>query len=159
MAQTNLVSISIPQADKDAILQHLNSLRTLLTPYLYPLTEDQREALPKMGDKTLPFVQKALEYSGTNPEFVPASVDKAEWQKDFDSWEELVTIKNKLAQLLNDVKDTAMLLGSEAYAPARFYNDQVKLGVKQGVTSASAIADDLGKRFLVSRKADKPSNN
>lgn len=158
MAQTNMVSFTIPQADKDAIMQHIAGIKNLLKPHVYPLTNDQRDVLPKMGDKTLPFVQKALEYSETNPEFVPNAVDTAEWKKDLDSWEDMVTIKNGLTQIVSDVKDTAMVLGSEAYAPARFYNDQVKLGVKQGNSSAKPIADDLGKRFIQSKRSDGSDN-
>lgn len=155
MPQTNLVSFIIPQADKDAILQHLAGLKALLQPYVYPLTDDQRDTLPRMGDKTLPFVQKALEYAGINKEFLPQTVDMAEWQKDLDSWQVLTGIKNQLQQLMADVTDTTILLGSEAYTPARFYNDQVKMGVKQGVASAKPIANNLGKRYLTIKRTGK----
>ena len=71
-----------------------------------------------MGDKSQAFVLKALDYSKTNSEFAPKSVNIAEWQKDFEAVQDLTPVKNQLAQLSSDVDDTIMVLGAEAYDPA-----------------------------------------
>jgi hypothetical protein len=47
-------------------------LEEKLMPYLIALTPSQRLELPKMSDKTLPFVEKIKEYFVTAPEFIPA---------------------------------------------------------------------------------------
>jgi hypothetical protein len=52
--------------------------------------------LSKMGDKTLAFVQKALEYAEANPTLVPAYLDIAEAKKDFSLSQDLNLMKIQL---------------------------------------------------------------
>lgn len=67
----NQVSQPVP-ADKLAqVQQHLDAARALLAPYLVPLTPEQRQDLPKMGDKSVAFVQKAADYSTALAPYLP----------------------------------------------------------------------------------------
>jgi len=45
-----------------------------------------------MVDKSQAFVLKALDYSKTNSEVAPKSINVTEWQKDFDAVEDLIPI-------------------------------------------------------------------
>ena len=36
-----------------------------------------------MGDKTIPFVEKVIEYASSNPEFIPSFMDLQELKNDF----------------------------------------------------------------------------
>ncbi len=147
MAQQNRISVTIPQKTIDDVTKHIADIKSLLKAYLYPLTVDERQSLVKMGDKSRPFVSKALEYSKTNSDFAPKSINITEWQKDFDAAEDLTPIKNQLTQLLSDIDDTVMMLGTEAYDPARWYYNNVQFAASKGDMSAKPIYEDLGKRF------------
>jgi hypothetical protein len=46
---------------------NIDAANALLAPYLLPLTPDERHDLPKMGDKTLSFVEKAQDYAHKYP--------------------------------------------------------------------------------------------
>ena len=155
MAQQNRISVTIPQKTIDEVIKHLADVKALIKTYLHPLMVEERQGLVKMGDKSQAFTKKALEYAKTNSEFAPKSVDVTEWQKDFDAVEDLTPIKNQLTQLLSDVDDTTMLLGAEAYDPARWYYNTVQFAASKGDMSAKPIYEDLGKRYpSVKRKKD-----
>lgn len=147
MSQQNRISITIPQEVHDAAMAKIAEIKAMLQPYLHPLTTDERSSLTKMGDKSLPFVMKTLEYSVTNPQYIAPSVDAVEWRKDFDGYQDLTPIKNQLGQLLGSVDDTVMLLGVEAYDPSRWYYELVKAAAARGDSEAKLMADDLAKRF------------
>jgi DNA relaxase NicK len=51
--------VSIPQDVLAQAQSYIDSANAVLAPYLLPLTPSERRDLPKMGDKTLSFVEKA----------------------------------------------------------------------------------------------------
>ena len=155
MAQQNRISVTIPQKTIDDVIKHIADIKALLKPYLHSLTVEERQSLVKMGDKSQAFVLKALDYSKTNSEFAPKSINIAEWQKDFEAVQDLTPVKNQLAQLSSDVDDTIMVLGAEAYDPARWYYNTVQFAASKGDISAKPIYEDLSKRYPgVKRKKD-----
>ena len=62
MSQQNLVSVSITPEELKQISGAIDTLKTTLLPKLKVLNPTERQELPKMGDKSLAFVKKALEY-------------------------------------------------------------------------------------------------
>src|SRR5689334_4183184 len=97
--QENRVSIKLPQAELQKALDAAKVIHDTLKPYLVALTPEDRMALPKMKDGTLPFVQKALDYAKSNTQFVPAFVDVAELKVDVDAVDDLLTIQRPVDQL------------------------------------------------------------
>ena len=71
MSQQNLVTVSITPEELKQISGAIDTLRTTLLPKLKALKPDERMELPKMGDKTVAFVKKALEHCTQNPELAP----------------------------------------------------------------------------------------
>ncbi|MDR2120415.1 MAG: hypothetical protein LBP64_06025, partial [Tannerella sp.] len=59
---------------------NIDSAISLLAPYVLPLTPKERHDVPKMGNKTLSFVEKALEYARRYPQLCPSYLNI----KDFD---------------------------------------------------------------------------
>ena len=66
MGTQHQISIIIPADVLQQSSEHLQSAAKLLQPYLYALTGADRQVLAKMGDKTIPFVAKNLDYSKSN---------------------------------------------------------------------------------------------
>ncbi len=58
-------------------------------PFLIDLMAEERRAMPKMGDKSCTFVNKALDMARKNAEFLPRSFDMAEMQKDVQLFDEM----------------------------------------------------------------------
>ena len=68
---TNRVSATLSTADQEAVMTALGVIRERL-PFLIDLTTAERVILPKLGDKTQPFVKKAVDIARQHPELLPA---------------------------------------------------------------------------------------
>jgi hypothetical protein len=87
MSQTNQVSFSISEADMAEIKTAIQTLQTKLMPHLKTLSPDDRMELPKMGNKTFSFVQKAFEHCQQNPDLVPQFLDVNEYATDLQGFQ------------------------------------------------------------------------
>lgn len=143
----NIISIQIPESDVKQVLEYLSKIQEILKPYLIALSPEERRQLLKMGDKTVSFVEKTLDYVKSNPEFVPAYMNVLEFEKDATAVKNLVSMLNPITQIEQGVDDTEMLAGSEAYTAALIYYNSVKQAAKNNIPNAAAIYDDLSKRF------------
>lgn len=153
MSQENLVSIVIPADKLTAIQTNINALSTSLENYLlFNLTPSDRLELSKMGDKTIAFVQKSLEYAESNPTLVPAYLDITEAKKDFALSQELNNILKQISTLQRAIEDTTMVAGSEAYNAALVFYNSVKGASRVNVPGSEAVYNDLQQRFAVKTK-------
>jgi hypothetical protein len=153
MSQENLVSIVIPADKLTAIQTNINALSTSLENYLlFNLTPSDRLELSKMGDKTIAFVQKSLEYAESNPTLVPAYLDITEAKKDFALTQELNNILKQISTLQRAIEDTTMVAGSEAYNAALVFYNSVKGASRVNVPGSEAVYNDLQQRFAVKTK-------
>ena len=105
------------------------------------------QQLPKMSDKTQPFVAKVMDYAKSNPEFAPSYLNVDESGIDMKAVHDLAAILQVVQPLCDNLNDTEMMSGSEAYKAALTYYNSVKLAAKLNVPSAKAIHEDLSKRF------------
>lgn len=151
----NRISLSISNTDKTQIMQAISALAALLQPLLIALDADGRRSLAKMSDGSIPFMQKVAQYVDSNPEFVPAFVDVAEFKKDLQTFLDMREILRPILQLVGNLEDTSILSGADAYDVGRAYYKSVKQGVKMNVPNANAIYEDLKPRFEV--KVSKPA--
>ena len=147
MSTGNVISIEIPEAELQTVKDALATAQSTLAPYVVALTAEQRRTLPKMSDGTVPFVEKVLDYAEGDPNFVPPFMDVPEMKKDFEATEQLMPILRTVEQLANNLSDTTMLAGSEAYVASLSYYNSVKMAARMNVPGAKAIFDDLKKRF------------
>lgn len=123
----NLISMEVPAETLTKLQEKLKELRELLAPYLVTLTLEDRKSLPKMSDKTLAFVSKTAEYVKSNPKLIPPMMEAEELGKDFTLNQSLQPVYNSLKQLVDNLSDTLMLSGHEAYAQASLYYASVKM--------------------------------
>ncbi len=159
MSQKNEIAIQIPSADLANINQLVAQLKTAVAPYIQGLTPDEIAGMAKMGDKTVAFVDKVKDYTDSNPEFVPANMmNVADFKIDVAAVVALAPVSKSINQISDDLKDTLMLCGNEAFIPALMYYGNVKFNASQGVASAKTIYEDLKKRFpgKGSKKATQP---
>jgi hypothetical protein len=72
---------------------------------------------------------------------------------DVEATSALLQIERPLEQLAQNLSDTVMLCGSEAYVAALAIYNSVKQAAKMKVPGAEPIAIDLGERFNGQGKA------
>src|SRR5687768_6729376 len=106
----NRIDAAISAADRDTILDSIAQIRTLL-PSLIDLSPEDRQALPKMGDKSRAFVRQALELAEHDDSYLPRSFDVAEMKRDIALAEALYPIMVALKQLSEFVDDTYIQVG------------------------------------------------
>lgn len=127
--------------------QLLDQTRTLMQPYLVPLTPAQRKNMLRMGDKTAAFVQKATNYAANNPSFVPAFVDMAALRLDVEAMSRLAPLHQSAQQLAIDLDSTLMAASGDAFGQTLGIFGNVKLLAKNNHPGAQVAYDDMGVRF------------
>ena len=144
----NKVNFSIPDEVITQASAHLTDAVTVLQPYLIALSPEERRAIPKMSDKTSPFVEKCLEYSRSASQFAPPYMDKQALAGDLKVNNQLTPLFRIVKGLFDGLDDTIMESGAEGYVMALGYYNSVKQAAKMDVPGAKAIYDDLSKRFV-----------
>ncbi|WKN40797.1 hypothetical protein [Tunicatimonas pelagia] len=139
----NIVSIQIPAKDFELARKKLQEVQKILHPYLITLTPEERKVIPKMSNRSVPFVEKVSDYAKTNPELGPAYLDVEELEIDLQSVRCLSQLTQQVQTIRSSLGDTAMLAGSEAYVASLAYYNSVKGASKLNIAGAKSIYDDL----------------
>ena len=147
MPNDNNINLEIPAEDLKKMIEAVNTLQTLSEKYLIALTPSERKGKLKMGDKSIPFVEKVIEYTKSNPKFVTEFMDVKALENDFKSVLELSNLLRPIPQLLSGFSDTILLAGGEALSNALIYYNTVKQAAKNNVPGAKVIYEDLKKRY------------
>jgi len=140
---------SIPADVLAQVNAKLSDIITLIKPYMVTLTPEERHSILKKGDKSDSFVSKTFEYTKTNPEFIPAFMNVADFEIDLNDSNNLVGSVSLATQICNTLDDTMMVAGSEAYYAALYYYSNVQQSAAVNIPGAKAIQEELKKRFVV----------
>ncbi|WP_026969341.1 hypothetical protein [Algoriphagus terrigena] len=147
MSTDNLVSVDIPDGEIAQVLAALTTASDILMKYLIALTPEQRANMLKLGDASVAFASKAMEYLKSSPTFLPATVSAVEMEKDWKVFNQLMPVIHLLDKLYSGVSDTSMEAGSELYKNCLLYYTGAKIGAEMNYPGAKPISEDLGKRF------------
>lgn len=143
----NLVSLKLTDKEVATLQGHFKAISDLLKPHVVALTNEERRQMPKMSDRSVPFVEKALQYAQKYPELVPPFINMSEMSIDVRAVETLNDLHQDAHRICGTLDDTRMLSGSEAYVAALAFYNSVKVGTKMNVPAARQIYEDLKKRF------------
>lgn len=147
MSLQTQVSFSLEEKERAAVFASICELEKVIKDKLVLLDPETRRDLLKMGDKSIGFVSKAIEYAESSPDLVPKYVDTEEMKKDFSAVSTLREISSKLAELQEMVGDTMTLSGSEALNAALAFYNALKGAARARQPGAQIIYDDLKSRF------------
>ncbi|MCC6354441.1 MAG: hypothetical protein IT577_11180 [Verrucomicrobiae bacterium] len=141
---SNHVSGTLTAADRQAVIEAMKTAQQKL-PFLIDLKPEERRNLPRMGDKTRAFVERALEVASGNPDILPRGFDLEEFQRDAELLRSLYPVAQAVEQLNEFVDDTMLALGSDAYTAALLVYQAAKIAGSGGALDAQL--DALGQRF------------
>ncbi|WP_395139873.1 hypothetical protein [Armatimonas sp.] len=141
------VSWNLTPAEQIEVDTAIATLQRVLGPKFKHLTPQDRQERPKMGDKTVAFVEKVLEYAESHPQFLPPYVEHAALVVDVTGVVALSPLAHALSALAVGAEDTRMLAGSEAYTAALAYYQSVKTAARRKIPGAEALYRDLAERF------------
>lgn len=157
MASDNRISLEITPAQKTALVNAVTALKTALDGITINLTKDERQTLPKIGDKTIAFDEKCAAYMAARPELVPSFLDVAELAKDRALIADLLPCLREISPICEGLEDTVTLAYSDVYVADLAFHQNVKQAAKRGVPGTDTIYDDLKTRFPGRPKAEPPT--
>jgi len=140
------ISAVITDAEKSVALVKLKEVFDSFS-FLVNLTPDERHSLYKMGDKSVGFVQKSLEYAQNNPDLVPVYLGVDIFQEHVALMNQILPIMQATSKLYEALNDTYLALGSETMQLATTFYNSVKTASKNNVAGVSVIYEDLAQRF------------
>ncbi len=111
------------------------------------LSPTERRNIPKMGDKTLPFVDKALNYATQFPNMTPPFLDMKQFRENYKLANQMHILLMEISQVVEKISDTYYAAGAEAFLAARQIYGYIKYASNSGETPAGAIVEDLKKRY------------
>lgn len=117
-------------------------------PFLLGLTENERRQLPMIRKSNKLFVDEAVRLVGDNQTLLPGYINPLEMGKDLSLHDQLLEIERMLEQLLEKVRHTRMLAGSEAYVAALLFYEMAKSAAARGIAGSDTVAKRLGERFV-----------
>ena len=150
----NVNNTAIPAAVLAGALKKIQDARNDLSPYLHPLTKEQRQDLPKMGDKTLAFVTKTAEYAQSLSSLMPSYLDVAGLVIDAATSNDLLPVFQELDGFTLDVDSTRMVAGSEGYTASLIGYSALQGAAKNNQPGAQAAVTVLEPRFARPSKAE-----
>ena len=141
---TNKISAVISPTQLSAVLAAVDEMETNLD-FLRGLTESERKGMAKAANGRLPFIDKTLLYAQQNPGVLPVDFSLPEFLKDVTLIQNYAPIVTRLVPFAEKVKDTGILMNSEAYTQALLVYDCFKRANRNGVYGG--ILADLGAFF------------
>lgn len=153
----NKISFALSSEEQSLVDQSLETLKSVLEPKLITLMASDKQELPKMGDKTLAFVEKSLDYATMYPGFMPGFIDVPEAKIDLESVKALRQILRPLERIVNELDDTMTLAGSEAYSSSLSIYKVLKNAASMGQSGAAEASAELKNRFPGKKKTTEAS--
>jgi hypothetical protein len=135
-----------PEVLKEA-QENIDRVNAILKPYLIILTPEERHDFPKMGRKSLEFGEKTLDYSRQYPQINPPYLDRPGFEEDMADAVGLRVLQTSAQQLADNIDDTSLIAGSEAYQAALLFYSAVKDAADHNVPGAKEVYNDLKTRF------------
>jgi hypothetical protein len=157
LMSTNRISVNIPAAVKQKVVEALSAALQEMAPYLYPLTPEQRQSMVKMGDKSLGFMQDIVRHGNSTPVLVPSFVDFNTLKQNVQATSDLDDILNLLIKAATDVESTKMQTGSLAYADGLLVYNNTQTAAKANVPGAQAALEEMSKRFVSQGQRKAPA--
>ena len=144
----NLISLDLSASDVTAMDAALATLEKLFANFI-ELTPDERQKLPKMGDRSEAFCRQTLMVLEQNQGTVPPGFDFSEMKRDLATWNTLQPRLLRLRELLAKGEDTSMALGSDVITAALEGYTLMKLfGKSEGLETlreAMSVRKSIGK--------------
>ena len=150
------IVVNLSPAQKTAILAKVGDLAALLT-WTVGLSDDDRRAMFKLGDKSVAFDQKVIAYMTNRSDLVPGYVDMATLAQNRSAREDVGDIMRVVGDIWQRLSDTGLVLGNQVFKPELAFYHSAQEAAKHGVNGAQGIVDDLKVRFAGQGQRSTPA--
>ncbi len=145
-----LISATLTPDALREINEAIGTIKRLL-PFLLAVGPKQRVGIVKLGPKSVHFVNSVRQMADKTAKLVPEAFDLVEFARDVEIVNAIGEFAPQLEQLVEAVKDTRTVAGSEAMVTAlRLY--EVFKAARRTVPGLDGALAELGGRFKGSRR-------
>lgn len=152
MSAENLISISFSEAEMKTMKDAIASIAKVLEGKLSTLTPQQRQLYGRVKYEKLVWIDKLKEQIEANPSFVPAYIDKAEFDRDYAALKQLNEIIALLDPIADGISDTALLLGYDLDVNALMIHKNIRISAENNAPGAKTAYEVLKQQFPGGRK-------
>jgi len=150
--QENVFELELSSEETEQIDDAVKVLQSILLPKLTVLSSKEKQDLLIMGDKSVAFVDKAMEVAKQEQELLKAFIDVPTFEKDVVAIDSLRALKFKLAEVFSGINDSYAIAGSEAYRTSLMVYSLMKNAAQMNHPGAKDKVSELASRFPRGRK-------
>ncbi len=148
MAFENLISIQFTETELAQLDVAMASIAQVLRDKTINLTPEQRQQYGRIAEQNKLFVNKAKEYMEQNMQHVPAFIDKAEFDQDFQARTQIESRITQLQGLVEQLSDTKTLLDHDNYHNAITFYRNIRFLSQENVPGTTTLYEGM-KQFFV----------
>jgi hypothetical protein len=145
--QENEFDLQLTSEQTTQVIDAINVLKTVLMPRLKVLNKDEKRDLLFMGDKSVAFVEKALEVTRQEINLLGAFIDEVAFENDVNAINTLRSFEYQVSSISSAIDDSYAIAGSEAYKTALMVYSLMKNAAKMGQPGATEKVEELSARF------------
>lgn len=145
--QENEFDLQLTSEETTQVNDAISVLKTVLMPRLKVLNKDEKRDLLFMGDKSVAFVEKALEVSRQENGLLSTFIDQPAFENDVKAINTLRSFEYQVSSISSAIDDSYAIAGSEAYKTALMVYSLMKNAAKMGHPGAKEIVAELSARF------------
>ena len=156
MAFENLISIQFTESELAQLDAAMASIAQVLRDKTINLTPEQRQQYGRIAEQNKLFVNKAKEYMEQNMQHVPAFIDKAEFDQDFQARTQIESRITQLQGLVEQLSDTKTLLDHDNYHNAITFYRNIRFLSQENVPGTTTLYEGM-RQFFVPDVTPTPS--
>lgn len=141
--QQDEIDITITTDAETDVITKAAALRAAILEWAVVLTQDQRDALFKLGDARMAFHDKNKDYFHQKAELNSPTVNIPKYDRDQAAFEAVGRIKAAVKGSTDPLNDTEMLLGSDLLSADVAQYNYLPLLIRAKTPGAEAVYDDL----------------
>lgn len=143
MALDNVISVEFSSEELKKISDALTVIEQVMKDKSVNLTPDERQQYGRIADRNRLLVDKCKTYMELNPQSLPPTLNKEEFDKDYQARTQIDPVMKRIAVLQTLFSDMKTLLDFDNFNAAVSYYRYVKYLSMQNAPGMSAVYSDL----------------
>ncbi|GIJ94830.1 hypothetical protein CAPN002_20480 [Capnocytophaga stomatis] len=157
MALDNVISVEFSSEELKKINDALATIEQVMKDKSVNLTPDERQQYGRIADRNKLLVDKCKVYMELNPQSLPPTLNKEEFDRDYQARTQIDPIMKRIAVLQTIFSDMKTLLDFDNFNASVSYYRYVKYLSMQNAPGMTAIYGDL-KTHYQTRPAANPAS-
>ncbi len=143
MALENLIGVTFSDKELHQLTHGIQAIREVLSGKTINLTPEQRGQYGRIANQNKLIVDKAKSYMEQHPDWVPRFVDKEEFDRDYETRQQIEAHVQMLENLSQQLIDTKTLLDYDNYANALSFYRAMRYLAGENEPGAKTVYKDM----------------